>query len=87
MSFTVEAVLSIAVVLRAVLCAVRIKDTKRNYFSQSSALLYDQIISPRTISSSIEMPESGYNKRQSILPGKDSSVTLGQNNASEQYPL
>ena len=37
------------------------KATKRNYFSQSSALLYDQIISPRTNSSSIEMPESGYN--------------------------
>ena len=37
------------------------KATKRNYISQSSALLYDQIKSPRTNSSSIEMPESGYN--------------------------
>ena len=39
------------------------KATKRNYFSKSSALLYDQIISPRTSSSSIEMPESGYNNK------------------------
>ena len=39
------------------------KATKRNYISQSSALLYDQIKSPRTNSSSIEMPESGYNKK------------------------
>ena len=61
MSFTVEAVLSITFILRAVLCAVRIKLQKRNYFSQSSALLYDHFISPRTSSSSIEMPESGYN--------------------------
>ena len=37
------------------------KVTKRNYFSKSSTLLYDQIIFPRTSSSSIEMPESGYN--------------------------
>ena len=34
---------------------------KKLIFSKSSALLYDQIISPRTSSSSIEMPESGYN--------------------------
>ena len=40
------------------------KATKRNYISQSSALLYDQIKSPRTNSSSIEMPESGYNTQQ-----------------------
>ena len=43
------------------------KATKRNCISQSSALLYDQIISPRTISSSIEMPESGYNKLAKTL--------------------
>ena len=42
------------------------KTTKRNYFSWSSALLYDQIISPRSISSSIEMPESGYNRSPNI---------------------
>ena len=57
----VKLLLSITFVLRAVLCAVRIKLQKESYFSQSSALLYDQIISPRTNSSSIEMPESGYN--------------------------
>ena len=61
MSFTVEAVLNIRAVLRIVLYAVRIKLQKEIIFLKSSALLYDQIISPRTISSSIEMPESGYN--------------------------
>ena len=54
----VKLLLSITFVLRAVLCAVRIKTQKEIIFS---SLLYDQIISPRTISSSIEMPESGYN--------------------------
>ena len=62
MSFTVEVVLSITFVPRAVLCAVKIKLQKEIIFLKSSALLYDQIISPRTISSSIEMPESGYSK-------------------------
>ena len=46
------------------------KATKRNYFSQSSALLYDQIISPRTVSSSIEIPESGYNNLAQHFNGK-----------------
>ena len=55
----VKLLLSITFVLRAVLCAVRIKLQKEINISKSSALLYDQIISP--ISSSIEMPESGYN--------------------------
>ena len=57
----VKLLLSITFVLRAVLCAVRIKLQKEKNVSKSSALLYDQIISPTTISSSIEMPESGYN--------------------------
>ena len=61
MSFSVEAVLSITFVLRAVLCAVRIKLQKEIIFLKSSALWYDQIIFPRTFSTSIEMPESGYN--------------------------
>ena len=61
MSFTVEAVLNIRAVLRTVLCAVRIKLQKEIIFLKSSALLYDQILLPRTISSSIGMPEFGYN--------------------------
>ena len=63
MSFSVEAFLSITFVLRAVLCAVRIKLQKQIIFLKSFALLYDQIIFPRTFSTSIEMPESGYNRR------------------------
>ena len=56
----VKLLLGITFVLRAVLCAVKIKTQKEIIFLRV-LLLYDQIISPRTISSSIEMPESGYN--------------------------
>ena len=57
----VKLLLGITFVLRAVLCAVRIKTQKEIIFLRVLLLLYDQIISPRTISSFIEMPESGYN--------------------------
>ena len=57
----VKLLLGITFVLRAVLCAVRIKTQKEIIFLRVLLLLYDQIISPRTISSSIGMPESGYN--------------------------
>ena len=53
------------------------KATKRNYISQSSALLYDQIISPRTNSSSIEMPESGYNTKECLHKYRKNEIELG----------
>ena len=62
MSFTVEAVLGITFVLRAVLRVVRIKLQKEIISLRVLLYCMTQIISPRTISSSIEMPESGYNK-------------------------
>ena len=60
MSFTVEAVLSITFVLRTVLCAVRIKLQKEIIFLRVLLYCMTKIIFPRTISSSIGMPESGY---------------------------
>ena len=63
----VKLLLGIIFVLRAVLCAVRIKTQKEIIFLRVLLLLYDQIISPRTISSSIEMPESGYNNSKSLV--------------------
>ena len=60
MSFSVEAVLSITFVLRAVLCAVRIKTQKEIIFLR--VLLYCMTKSySLEVFSSIEMPESGYN--------------------------
>ena len=58
MSFTVEAVLGITFVLRAVRCVVRIKLQKEIIFLRVLLYCMTQIISPRTISSSIEMPET-----------------------------
>ena len=60
MSSTVGADLSNTFVLRAVLCAARNKATKKKFFLDS-CFLNDQIIHPRSFSTSIEMPESRYN--------------------------
>ena len=68
----VKLLLGITFVLRAVLYAVRIKTQKEIIFLRVLLLLYDQIISPRTISSSIEMPESGHNRP--VIPFGHSSV-------------
>ena len=63
----VKLLLGITFVLRAVLCAVRIKTQKEIIFLRVLLYCMTKSYPPRTISSSIEMPESGYNNTQLVI--------------------